>query len=109
MPAREYVFVFIIANARTGKRGQGGGETDSKVLGAYDRDKLNENSKLLLGFADDNKLALLRTFFCIPKSGASYTFQSANRSKGQACLDYMLTQQTDRRYIRCVNVRRPPL
>ena len=34
VPAREYVFVLTGANARTGKRGEGGGETDSKVLGA---------------------------------------------------------------------------
>ena len=39
----------------------------------------------------------------------SYTFQSANRSKGQARLDYILTKQADRRLIRCVNVCRPPL
>ena len=38
-----------------------------------------------------------------------YTSQSANRSKGQARLDYILTKQTDRRLIRCVNVRRPSL
>ena len=92
VPAREYVFVLTDANARTGKRGEGGGEADSKVLGAYGRDKLNENGKLLLGFAEDNKLALLNTFFCTPKSGVSYTFQSANRSKGQARLDYILTK-----------------
>ena len=109
VPAREYVFVLTDANARTGKRGEGGGEADSKVLGAYGRDKLKENGKLPLGFAEDNKLALLNTFFCIPKSGISYTFQSANRSKGQARLDYILTKQADRRLIRCVNVRRPPL
>ena len=69
--AREYVFVLTDANARTGKRGEGGGEADSKVLGAYDRDKLSENGKLLLGFAEDNKLALLNTLFCTPKSGVS--------------------------------------
>ena len=109
VPAREYVFVLTDANARTGKRGEGGGETDSKVLCAYGRDKLNENDKLLLGFAEGNKLALLNTFFCTPKSGVSYTFQSANRSKGQARLDYILTKQADRRLIRCVNVRRPSL
>ena len=39
----------------------------------------------------------------------SYTFQSANRSKGQVRLNYILTKQADRRLIRCVNVRRPPL
>ena len=101
VPAREYVFVLTDANARTGKR--------VEVLGAYGRDKLNENGKLLLGFAKDNKLALLNTLFCAPKSGVSYTFQSANRSKGQAHLDSILTKQADRRLIRCVNVRRPPL
>ena len=62
-----------------------------------------------MGFAEENKLALLNTLFCTPKSGVSYTFQSANRSKGQACLDYILTKQADRLLIRCFNVRRPPL
>ena len=106
-PAREYVLVLTNANARAGKRGDDGGEEDSKLLGAYDRDKLNENGKLLLGFAEDKKLALLNTFFCTLKSGVSYTFQSANRSIRQARLDYILAKQTDRRLIRCVNVRRP--
>ena len=110
MPAREYVFVLTDANARTGKKGEGGGEeVDSKVLGAYDRNKLNENGKLLLGFAEDNKLALLNTLFCTPKSGVSYTFQGANRSKEQTRLDYILIKQANRRLIRCVNIRRPPL
>ena len=59
------------ANARTGKRGEAGGETDSKVLGAYGRGVLNRNSKLLLRFAEDNKLALLNTFFIAPKRGVS--------------------------------------
>ena len=54
VPAREHVFVLTDANARTGKRG-GGGEIDSKALGAYGRDVLNENRKLLLRFAEDNK------------------------------------------------------
>ena len=63
VPTRECVFVLTDANAGTEKRSEGGGETDSKVLGAYGRDKLNENGKLLLGVAEDNKLALLNTFF----------------------------------------------
>ncbi|CAN0291898.1 unnamed protein product, partial [Ascophyllum nodosum] len=109
VPARGYVFVLTDANARTGKRGEGGGEADSKVLGAYGRDKLTENRKQLLGFAEDNNLALLNTFFYTPKSGVSSTFQSANPSKGQARLSYILTKQADCRLIRCVNVRRPPL
>ena len=79
------------------------------MLGAYGRDKVNKNGKLLLGFAKDNKLALLNTFFRTPQNGVSYTPQSVNRSKGQSRLDYILTKQADRRLIRCVNVRRPPL
>ena len=63
VPAREYVFVLTDANGRTGKRGEDGGEIDSKVLSAYGRDNLNKNGKLLLGFAEDNRLALLNTFF----------------------------------------------
>ena len=49
---REYVFGFTDVSARTGKRGEGKGEADGKVLGAYGRDKLNENGKLPLGFAE---------------------------------------------------------
>ena len=97
------------ANARTGKICESGEEADIKVLGAYGRDKLNKNGLLLLGFAEDNKLALLNTSFCNPKSGVSYTFQSADRSKEQARLGLILTKQADRGLIRYVNVRRPPL
>ena len=109
VPARKNVYSLTDANARTGKRREGGGEPENKVLGAYGRDKLNENGKLLLDFAENNKLALLNTFFCTPKSGVSYTFQSANRSKGQPRLDYIVTKQADRQLIRCVNVHRLPL
>ena len=70
---------------------------------------LNETGQLLLRFAEDNKLALLNTFFCTPENGVSYTFQSANRGKGQARLDYIRTKQADLPHIRCVNVRSPPL
>ena len=66
VPARE-IFVLKDANAWEGKRGDGGGEADSKGLGAYGRDKLNENGKLQLVFAEDNKLALLNFFFAPPK------------------------------------------
>ena len=106
VPAREYLFVLADANARTGKRGEGGGEAGSKVLSAYNRDVLNENDRLQLGFAQGNKLALLNTFFCILKSSVSYTFRSASHSKGHARLDYNLTKQAHRRLVRCINVRR---
>ena len=62
VPAREHVFVLTDANAKTEKKGEEDGETDSKVLGACGRDVLKENGKLLLRFAEDNKLALLTTF-----------------------------------------------
>ena len=63
MPAREYVFDLTDLNARSGGRGEGCGEACRKVLGAYGRDVLNENGKLLLGFAEDNKLDLRNIFF----------------------------------------------
>ena len=79
------------------------------MLGGYGRDVLNKNGKLLLSFAEHKKLALLNTFFCTPQSGVSYTFHRANRSKGQARLNYILTKQVNRRLVRCTNVRRPLL
>ena len=99
VPARDYIFVLTDANARTGKRGEGGGEADSKVLGSYGRDLLIEN-KLLLGFAEGDKLALPNNFFCTLKSSVSYTIQSTNHSKGQERLDHFMTKQTDRQLIR---------
>ena len=83
VPSREHVFVLTDANAGTGKRGEGGGETDSKVLGAYGRHVLNENGKLLLCFAEDNKLALLNTFFSTPNVAYLTRFKAptAGRAK----------------------------
>ena len=49
IPSKECLLVLIDANVRTGKRVQGC--DDSKVLGAYGRDKLNYNGKRLLIFA----------------------------------------------------------
>ena len=108
VPIRVDVFDLADAKARTGKRGEGGGEADSKVLGAYGRDVLSQNGKLFLGSVEDNKLALLNTFVCNPKRGVSYTFQSANRSKGQVRLGYILAEQVGRRLLRCVIDRRLP-
>ena len=89
VPSREHVFVLTDAKCQDGEEGERGGETDSKVLGAYGRDVLNEAGKLLLGFAEEIKFALLNSFFSTPKRGVSFTFQSANRGKGQPCLDYI--------------------
>ena len=43
VPRRDHVLVRMNANARTGMRGIGW--TDSKVLGAYGRDELNDNGE----------------------------------------------------------------
>ena len=66
VPGRGHGFVLTDTITR---RGEGGMKTDNKVLGAYGRDVLNENGNLLLGFAEDNKFALLYTFFSTPKRG----------------------------------------
>ena len=62
------------ANARTRRREKGGvGSKDSKNLGAYGRDILNDNGELLLSFANNHDLAIVNTFFSTPKSGVSHT------------------------------------
>ena len=80
--AREYLFILADPNIRTGKRGEGGWEADSKVLGAYDRDTAQQKRPILLGFAEDSNLALLNTFFCTLISGVSYTFQKCQPWQG---------------------------
>ena len=94
------------ANARTRMRGIGW--TDSKVLGAYGRDELNDSGERLMIHATDYKLALLNTYYATPARGISYTFQSPNPGKAQYRLDYILTRQVDRRLVRNVTVRTPP-
>ena len=71
VPSGDHLFVLMDANSQTGKRQSG--FADSKVLGAYGRDELNDNGERLL-HAADNKLALLNTFFATPNRGVSYTF-----------------------------------
>ena len=106
VPSRDHLLVLMDANARTGLRGIGW--TDSKVLGAYGRDELNDNGERLLTHATDNKLALLKTYYATPARGISCTFQSLNRGKDQYRLDYTLTRRVDRRLVRHVIVRTPP-
>ena len=60
VPKHEQLFVLMDANARTGRRKQGQvGSKDSKILGAYGRDTLNDNGELLLSFANNHNLALV--------------------------------------------------
>ena len=72
VPSGHHLFVLMDANARTGKRRSG--SADSKVLGAYGRDELNDNRERLLFHAADSKLALLNTFFAKLNRGELYTF-----------------------------------
>ena len=95
------------ANARTGMRGIGW--TDSKVLGPYGRDELKDNGERLLIHATDKNLALLDTYYATPARGISYTVQNPNRGKAQYRLDYILTRKADRRLVRNVTVRTPPM
>ena len=72
VPSSDYLFVLIDANARTGVHM---GEEDCKVIGAYGRDTRvsDSNGTSLLRFAGDNKLALVNTFFSVPKGCTSRT------------------------------------
>lgn len=60
----DHLLVPMGANALTGKRQNGC--ADSKVLGAYGCDELNDNGGRLRPRATDKKLALLNTFFATP-------------------------------------------
>ena len=103
VPRHEQLFVLMDANARTGRREKGGvGSKDSKILGAYGRDTLNDNGELLLSFANNHDLAIVNTFFSTPKGGVSHTFNG----RGNKRIYYMLTRQRDRKLVRNVTV--PP-
>ena len=79
VPSRDHLLVLMDANARTGMRGIEW--TDSKVLGAYGRDELDDNGERLSTHATDNKLALLNTYYATPARGISYTFQSPSEER----------------------------
>ena len=106
VPSRDHLLVLMDANTRKGMRGVEW--IDSKVLGAYGRDELNDHGERLLTHATDDKLALLNTSFATPARGISYTFQHKNRGKAQYRLDYILTRQGDREMVRNFTVRTPP-
>ena len=76
----EQLFVLMDANARTGRREKKQvGSKDSKILGAYGRDTLNDNGKLRLSFANNHDLALVNMFFRTPKGGVSHTFNGRGK------------------------------
>ena len=105
VPKHEQLFVLMDANARTGRREKGQvGSKDSKILGAYGRDTLNDNGELLLSFANNHDLALVNTLFSTPKGGVSHTFNG----RGENRIDYILTRQRDRKFVRNVTVYSQP-
>ena len=105
VPEHEQLFVLMDANARTGRRGGGKlGSEECKVLGAYGRDTLNDNGERLLSFSANHELALLNTFFSTAKNAISHTFNG----RGKKCIDYILTRQRDRKFVRDVTVHPQP-
>lgn len=60
MSTQKHVFILPDANNRTRKKGEGGGEKDSKVLGAYGRVVLNEYGKYMLRFAENSKFGITK-------------------------------------------------
>ena len=91
----DYLFVLTDANAKTGVRM---GEEDCKVTGAYGRDTRvsDSNGTSLLRFAGDNKLALVNTFFPVPKGCTSRTF-NGTRPADRKRIDYIITRQPHRK------------
>ena len=66
--------------ARTGRREKGGvGSKDSKILGVYGRDTLNDNEELLLSFANNHDLAIVNMSYSTPKGGVSHTFNGRDK------------------------------
>ena len=98
------------ANARTGRRIEGESLQDEGILGTYGCDELNDNGKLLLSFANDNKLAFMNTFFSTRKNGVSHTYSgvTGSRTSDFKRIDYVLTRQAHRRRVRNVVVHPNP-
>ena len=91
VPKHEQLFVLTDANARTRRSEKGKvASKDSKSLGAYDRDTLNDNGELLLSFGNNHDLARVNTFSSTPKGGVSHTFNG----RGKKRIDYILTEAT---------------
>ena len=101
------MFVSIYVSARASI--PMGEEEDCKVVGAYGRDTRvsDSNRTSLLRFAVDNNLALVNTFFSVPKGCTSRTFNGtlpANRKR----IDYIVTRQPPRKLVQNVTVHLQP-
>ena len=107
---KKCLYVLMNANARTGRRIEGESLQGEGVLGTYERDELNDNGKLQLSFATDNKLAINNTFFSARKGGVSHTYTgvTGSRTSDFKRIDYVLTRRAHRRRARNVVVHPPP-
>ena len=110
IPTKEALFVLMDANARTGLKIERERTDDDGVLGAYERDELNNNGKRLLNFATDNKLAFKNTFFSTRKGGISHTYNGVigDRAGDFKRIDYILTRQVHRPRVHNVEVHPQP-
>ena len=110
IPTKECIFVLMDANAHTSENIEGERTEDDGVLGAYGRDKLNDNNKRLLNFATDNKLAVTNTFLSTRKGGISHTYNGiiGDRAGDFKCIDYILTRQAHRLRVHNVEVHPQP-
>ena len=111
IPAKECVDVLMDANARTRRRIEGESLQDEGILGTYGRDGLNDNGKLLLTFATDNKLAITNTFFSTRIGRVSHTYNgvTGNHTSEFKRIDYVLTRQAHRGRVRNVIVHPQPV
>ena len=100
IPAKECVYLLMDGNARTGRRREGESVQDEGILGTYGRDELNDNGKLLLSFATDNKLAIMNTFFSKRKGGVSHTYNGVKGSRASDFkrIDYSCGRHTEVEY-----------
>ena len=73
IPTKECLSVTVDAQTR---RMEGCG--DCRVLGAYGRDKLDDNGRRRRAFDSHNKLALTNPLFSARKDGISHTFNRMN-------------------------------
>ena len=105
VPRHEQLFLLMDANARTGRREKGQvASKDSKILDAYGGDTFNDNGELLLSFANNHDLTLMNMFFSTSKGGVSHTFNG----RGKKRINYILTRQLDRKFVRNVTVHPQP-
>lgn len=98
------------ANARTGRTIDG--ERSLKgVLGAYGRDELNNKGRLLLRFAETNKLVLTIPWSVHAKASPTYNGIRGRSTSSLKRVDYIhvYAANTPRWSAKCHNVHPPPV